>query len=264
MLWMIGCMDYTIEEPKISVLPEEADSSILTDEELDGSNDTSDVVEEEIAQAKIYANTSGELYEINPDNGEVILIGVFTGENGPVDHFEDIAIDLSGHMYGGTGEYLYLINPSNAEVREICPLLIDTTAMTFTSDNQLIIGTENTLQLLDKDDCSMQPIISASFYDTSGDIVGLPDGYLYWSVYGGSDEGDRLVRVDPVTGTEELVGEIGAERLYGMGFADNQLFGFSSDGSILRIDNQEAQSTILIRHEGKSWWGATTNPVVWE
>ena len=64
---------------------------------------------------------------------------------GPVDHFEDIAIDFSGHMYGGTGEYLYLINPSTAEVQPICELPIRTTALTFTDDGRLVVGSEKTI-----------------------------------------------------------------------------------------------------------------------
>jgi hypothetical protein len=248
-LFVIGCMDYTIED-KSSTLPNQD----MEDEVL--------VEDMTIAKAKIYANTSGDLYEIVPDDGYVNWIGSFFDDNGLVDHFEDIAIDLQGHMYGGTGDYLYLINPMTGEVEEQCPLEIDTTALTFTSDGSLIIGTENNLYILHLEDCSIDNLVSNSTHYTSGDIVGLPDGYLYWSVYG--EESDLLVRVDPISGIEQSIGPIGTNRLYGMGFANEQLYGFASDGSIFRIDSLEAQSILASQHESLSWWGATTNPVLWD
>ena len=261
MLWLIGCLDYTIEEAKNPI------SEVDTAEEglWDSTGNTeSESTESILASAKIYANTSGSLYEVDPEDGAIVFIGDFTDDNGLVDHFEDIAIDLSGHMFGGTGEFLYLINPSTAEVRKVCSLDLDTTALTFTSDGSLIVGTENTLKVVNIEDCTVQTLIAASFYDTSGDIVGLPDGFLYWSVYGGEGENDRLIRVDPSTGSEELIGPTENERLYGMGFANDQLYGFASDGSVVRMDSREGQSVLIAQHDSLSWWGATTNPVVWE
>ena len=261
MLWLMGCLDYTIEEAKNPISEMDTASEGIFDNE---GNTEEENTESILASAKIYANTSGSLYEVDPDNGAISFIGDFMGEDGPVDHFEDIAIDLSGHMFGGTGDFLYLINPSTAEVRKVCSLDLDTTALTFTSDGALIVGAENTLKIVDIEDCTIQTLIAASFYDTSGDIVGLPDGFLYWSVYGGVGENDRLIRVDPNSGSEELIGTTETERLYGMGFANDQLYGFASDGSVVRMDSREGQSVLVAQHDNLSWWGATTNPVVWE
>ena len=149
MLWLIGCLDYTIEEAKTPNLEADTAAEAFFD---DVGNTEEEDTDSLLASAKIYANTSGALYEVDPDTGSVLLIGAFTDEDGPVDHFEDIAIDLSGHMFGGTGEFLYLINPSTAEVRKVCPLDLDTTALTFTSDGSLIVGTENTLKIVDIED----------------------------------------------------------------------------------------------------------------
>ena len=64
-------------------------------------------IEESVATEKMYANTSGSLYQVDPETGAMTFIGDFQEDGQPVDRFEDIAIDLSGHMYGGTGEYMY-------------------------------------------------------------------------------------------------------------------------------------------------------------
>ena len=97
-------------------------------------------------------------------------------------------------------------------------------------------------------------------YETSGDLVGLPDGYLYWTVLGGTN--DELVRVDPVTGAAFWVGAVAGSRLFGLGYDDGTLYAFSSDGSILSIDPTTAATTV-VSSDTTSWWGATTNPVVW-
>ena len=141
---------------------------------------------------------------------------------------------------------------------------MDTTALTFTSAGELFIGTENTLQILDIDTCSLRSLIEESTYETSGDIVGLPDGYLYWSVRGGWDQDDQLVRVNPSTGEEAWIGHLGESRLYGMGYANEELFGFSGSGTIVGVDPETGHSQEVEQYEDFSWWGATTNPVVWE
>jgi hypothetical protein len=266
---LIGCMEYTVDATKDPNLG--ADTA---EEELfvDGEGDTASTeetgepeeptIEDSVATAKVYANTSGTLFEVDPITGSMNYIGDFKENGQPVDHFEDIAIDLSGHMYGGTGEFMYLINPNTAEVRSICPLEIDTTALTFTSEGELIIGVDATLYKFDVVDCSMEVLIANSYYETSGDIVGLPDGYLYWSVRGSGT--DKLIKVNPNSGYEEWVGDIGEERLYGMGFANEKLFGFSGSGIIVEIDPETGLSSFMKEANDLSWWGATTNPVMWD
>ena len=112
--------------------------------------------------------------------------------------------------------------------------------------------------------CHVETLISNSYYETSGDIVGLPDGDLYWSVRGGWEQDDQLIRVDPDTKEESWVGSLGESRLYGMGYANDELFGFSGSGAIVGINPATGASYTLKQYEGFSWWGATTNPVVWE
>jgi hypothetical protein len=268
-LLLIGCMEYTVDATKEQNLgADTAEDELLGDglSDTGSAEDTGEpeepTIESAVATEKMYANTSGTLYQVDPETGAMTFIGDFKEDGQPVDHFEDIAIDLSGHMYGGTGEYMYLINPNTAEVRAICPLEIDTTALTFTSEGELIIGVDSALYKFNVIDCSMSVLVSNSYYETSGDIVGLPDGFLYWSVRGSMS--DKLIKVNPRTGSEEWVGDIGEERLYGMGYANDKLYGFSGSGVIVEIDPQSGWSTFMKEVNNLSWWGATTNPVRWE
>ena len=75
-------------------------------------------------------------------------------------------------MYGGTGEWLFLINPATAEVRPVCPLELRTTALAFTSEGELIIGSEYSLYVMNIETCTVDTLIANSYYETSGDICG--------------------------------------------------------------------------------------------
>jgi len=230
-----------------------------------------------VAQMPLYANTSERLYTVDPQSGDVDLIGQFRDESSgvTVDGFIDIGINRDGVLYGGTFESLYIINPETASVRWICDVDADFTAMTFTDSGELIAGAGDTIRVVNVDSCEVRTFGTPFQYITSGDIVGLPDGHLYWSVrdpqWDGEGNGrgdDHLIVVDPQTGFSKDAGLLGLDRLYGMGYYDDKLFGFSSDGEIVRVHlggfPVVVEATQVIANLPEvSWWGATTNPVNW-
>jgi hypothetical protein len=239
--------DTAVEEP-----PEDTDPPTATETEP----------EEPIAQDPVYANTSGSLYSVDPETGDALYIGDMHAADGtPVVNFIDLAIDLGGRLYGGTFDALYRIDPVTAAVTEVCSFGVDMTALTFTSAGQLVAGGASTIELVDVDTCAVEVLVSGSIYETSGDLVGLPDGYLYWTVWGTT--GDDLVRVDPTSGAQTYVGPIGVDRLFGLGYDGGQLYGFSSEGEIVRVPPGGGVSEITAISSTLSWWGATTNPVTW-
>lgn len=211
-----------------------------------------------LPDAPVYANTSGTLYRL--DDEELSTIGDFaTAEGELVDGMTDIAIDREGLVIGGTFDAIYEIDAETAMVTHICDTEIVMYALAFSSDGRLYAGGDNTVEEIELSDCSSR-LLTSSQYLTSGDLVGLPDGYLYWTVEG--DDGDELVRLDPNNGFSQWVGVIGVERLFGLGYTDGELFGFSAEGDIVAIDPETAE-TEYANTVGFGWWGATTNPVVW-
>ena len=140
----------------------------------------------------------------------------------------------------------WMITPQNPGAHAVDVLFFHTT--TFKDPNYLDPATGATLQEL----------VPPGQYTTSGDIIALPDGYLYWSVTGG----DALVRIDPVSGGLTLIGNVGAPGIFGLAWAYGTLYGFTNDGNFLEIDPATAQvvSTAAI---GATYWGAATNPVLW-
>ena len=119
----------------------------------------------------------------------------------------------------------------------------------------------DSLTVIDVDDnCSTTALIENPMFETSGDLVGRPDGYLYWTVIG--EDSDQLVRLDPNSGLFAPVGSLGYDQLYGLGYDEGELFGFFCEWSIVAIAPDSAV-TPLRSSGSSSWWGATTNPVVW-
>ena len=82
---------------------------------------------------------------------------------------------------------------------------------------------------------------------------------MYWTVRDGN--GDGLVSIDDF-GRTSYIGNIGYVNLYGLGYFDGNLFGFSSNGNIVTIDPNNAQAIDNEVHDF-SYWGAATNPFRW-
>jgi len=212
------------------------------------------------ASAPVYANTSTELFKVDTDFDLLESVGPFVLGSEQLEHFVDLAIDLDGRMYGGTYDALYEIGPTNAELRLHCTTQANMTAMTFGADGLLYVGGGSSIYSLDLEDCSSELVIESSEYETSGDLVGSPEGLLYWTVKG--DNGDELVRVDPTTGHVEWLRVLVAERLYGVGYDHGEVIGFSSFGKIISVPLDGEGSTVIASSE-LAWWGAATNPLEW-
>ncbi len=228
------------------------------------------------AMEPVYIHTGQTLYSYDPATNTTARIGDFFVTSGQLEDMVDIAIDREGRLYGGTRQAgsqadanrIYQIDPETAECRYRFSYDDTLHGMTFLPDGRLVIAGERVSVV---DPISGQQLLefpSANAYQTSGDIVGLPDGLLYWTVRGerrqnGSYESDGVVRIDPVTGNISWLGAAAVTAIYGLGYANGQLFGFSSSGVVVTI---EPINGTVIRQAPLAgrWFGATTNPVLWE
>lgn len=253
----LACIDYDVNNP--------ADEDPVLEDDT-GPLDTADTGEVVIpgttAYGKVYANTSAALFEVDPETSQPTFVGNFHTPNGDeLDGFIDIAIDLKGHIYGGTFDALYRVDAKTAEVELVCTTEVPMFALAFSSDGRLFAGGREGIDLLDLESCRSTPLIGDETYVTSGDVVGLPDGNLYWTVFG--DDGDDLVLLDPDSGATKRLGSIGVGKLFGLGYDDETLYGFSSNGEIVEIDPRNGSGRVTGTSDSNEWWGATTNPVRW-
>lgn len=283
-VWLVPFVVACTPEVKVSVVPPEPSLQVVIDTaetgdtgeiEVPPPEDTAEDDPVPVATAKVYANTRDTLYELDPATGATTMVGQFTFNGEPFSlYFHDIAIDLQGRLYGGARAYeaaipwqIYRIDPATAEVFYVCESSVDMVAMTFLSDGRMIVGGDSTLEVIHLDDgCSSEVIINNSQFVTSGDVVGLPDGLLYWTVRGVNEEdSDRLIAVDVDSQLYAERGSMPFEKLYGLGYDEGteSLYGFSSDGEIVEVTPADADAQLLSSDEERSWWGAATNPVVW-
>lgn len=263
-LLTFGCQEYDIGgKTDTAQLPPTLPPTVIPDEPVP----TPPVP---VAEAPVYANTATELYEIEPTTGDHTYIGTFHAASGtqPSGIF-DLAIDAQGVMYAGDDAgRIWLIDPGTAQATPNCEQDVSPTGMAFTPDGELIIAGSNRVVVLDPTTCSTREVLADSPFVTSGDIVGHPDGYLYWTVVGTNS--DRLVRIDPSDWSQFDLGPVPFDDLFGVGYADDELFGFSAAGHTIAIDPTQAPvggfvpTSLLNVLVDKSWWGATTNPVVWD
>ncbi len=267
-VWAVACQEYALKlDGKDPKKQDDSGSSIVDtstgDTAQDSAHDTGTVVVPDtgdtgtVATASVYLNTSDTLFAYDPSTNTASRIGNFTLGGTPFSGMTDIAIDLSGYMFGGTSSSLYAINPSTAECTFVARLADSMIGLTFVSDGRLV-GAGSRVSFVDTSTGALTQLVPSGRYSTSGDIIGLPDGMLYWTVSGGDD----LVRVDPGTGATTRVGSIGTSGLYGLGYADGVLMGFADSGRRIDIDASTARSSNSEPLPG-SWWGATTNPVLW-
>lgn len=218
----------------------------------------------------VYIHSGDTLYSYDPDTNGITQIGMFHDRNGALERqVVDIAIDLDGIMYGGTrepggeplGNGVYVIDPETAFCRLVFEFDDTLHGMTFLDDGRLVIAGERVSVVDPRSGGVLLEFPAARDYETSGDIVGLPDGKLYWTVRG--QDADDVVRIDPSTGRLENLGTARLRSIFGLGYAKSQLFGFSSTGFVVVIDPTDGRVLRQERLDGR-WFGATTNPVRWD
>ena len=228
--------------------------------------------EEEPAPAPVYAHTTNELFEVDPVTGHSLSLGTFHDGPTPIRGVIDLAIDMNGRLFAGTRggdddqpRAIYRVSPYNASLQHICDTDAAMFALTFLPDGRLVAGSEGLLVVIDVDhDCATSVLLHHPTWITSGDIVALPDGLIYWTLRR-QGEPDALAVFDPRTNLYGTRGVIGYDRLFGLAYDDDTqaLYGFSGDGEIVEIRPSDAHS-VLLNDSAKAWWGAATNPAQWQ
>lgn len=227
------------------------------DDDCDGLIDCEDVEDcpcHEPAEGFIYANTSTQLYEVDPEDWSVTSIGSFG-----VSSMTDIAIHNDGRMYGNTFSDLYAIDPDTAASTLIGPLGVSANGLTFLSDGRLVLSAGSTLYEVNVTTGAATRIGDfGSGATSSGDITGAPSGNLYLS-----SPGDTLFRVDTTTAVATSVGPIGVREVYGLVWWDGYVYGFTAAGQIVEISELTGEGTVVAT-PGQAFWGAAVNQLLWE
>lgn len=272
------------ETDQLSVLPDPPDAGATVADaapaiDVGFAADATAVVEVDAgfpppAVEPVYIHTGDTLYSYDPVGHIARVVGRFNAADGArIEGMVDIAIDLGGRMYGGTRDrQVYAIDPETAACTFLFEFDDALNGLTFLADGRLVVAGERVSIVHPLTGALISEVVSARDYETSGDIVGLPDGKLYWTVrnrqgagggQAGQGTGDGLVRIDPITGTAQWLSTAGVAKIFGLGFAGDALYGFSDTGVVVTLDPTSGD-VIAERPLNGRWWGATTNPVLWE
>lgn len=205
----------------------------------------------------IYLNDGTELHSFDPAEGVSAYVGEFYNPTGSTPPITDIAISPTGVLYACSWSTLFEVDPGDATLTEVQALEGAANGLTFLPDGRLVTAGAG-VWVLDLAAGTAVNIVAEGQYASAGDVIGLPDGYVYWTV----TDSHGLVRIDPESGATELVGSLGVEGVWGLGFADDVTYGFTNGGLALLIEPTTAEVTGSVAL-GQGWWGATTNPVLW-
>lgn len=225
-----------------------------------------DAAEPPPAAESVYIQTGTTLYTYDPMTNTAAAVGNFMTADGPIERMVDIAIDLQGRMFGGTSDKkIFSIDPETAFCRYRFDFDDILHGLTFLADGRLVVAGERVSIIDPNQGTVLLEMVGAQNFQTSGDIVGLPDGKLYWTVRNTAnrEDGDGVVRIDPNTGRAEWISAASVTKIYGLGFAGNSLYGFSDEGVVVEIDPSNGRVLSRKPLQGR-WWGATTNPVLWQ
>jgi hypothetical protein len=213
---------------------------------------------------EVYAHSELTLYKFDPVAGDFATVGEFDclkGGDG-VALMLDIAIDRAGNMVGTaamsehavitgrlvsidkmtaactvlrTGSY-----PNSLAFVPVGTVLPDREALVgYVSDSYVRINPDTGLVSTIG---NLNPIAAANPWMSSGDVVSIVGGGTYVTVIpkgsvSADPAGDRIAEVDPATGTiVRVIGATGASGLYGLGYWGGVAYGFSSSGTLVKID----------------------------
>lgn len=215
------------------------------------------------ATQPIYGQSASTLYSYDGSTGASVAIARFKLSNGSSVNVFDIAITPNGLMYAVDGSSLYYVDATTGIMTKIPTTGIgnfgNINGLTALSDGRLVISGDG-VALYNIATQVLTTLLPPGGYQSSGDIIALPDGYLYLSAV--SNGSDRLIKINPETGATQDMGSLGHGGVYGLGYANSTLYGFDSSGLTFSINPNNAHTVDLV-YTGVTWYGATTNPVLW-
>ena len=215
-----------------------------------------------LATREVYLHTSDALYVDPLDGSGPQRIGPLVSTTGEDVYLVDIAVHPDGRLYGISNGWLYLINAKTAECTRVgAERDAWAVAMTFLPDGRLVIA-GTSVNVLDPESGKLvETLVPHGVFQSSGDILAVPDGALLWTVLNASS-GDLLVEVHPGSKAVRVLGETGVSNIWGLAWARGEVLGYTATGLRVTLDRQTgtgSQSVDL----GSPWYGATTHPWYW-
>jgi hypothetical protein len=210
----------------------------------------------------VYAHSDTVLYTIDLGAKTLVKVGNFnappaSGGTSP-DVITDLAVAPNGTIYVISETALYTASSADGHVTKVGSLSTcgqKGVALTTTSDGRIWMG-DYMGAICQIDISGAAPVVKAPVMmqgglALSGDMVGIGNGTIFGSAYKLSDQSTQndnlLVTVDVTTGAVTQVGATGYPKLFGVAFQQNQVFGFTHDGTgrVVTIDTMTGAGTMF-------------------
>ncbi|MCO4763967.1 MAG: hypothetical protein KC502_20805 [Myxococcales bacterium] len=236
-------------------------------EEDGGSEDTGPVFQGPVG--KLYAHTSGELYNLDLKSKAFVKIGKFTFDKNE-GKITDLAVNKYGKIFAISSDHLYECASETAKCAWLAKLPSPFNGMTFVAEGVVTDGKEALIGISDKGvwthidtESGKVKLKNLGSYGggwlSSGDAFSVV-GVGTFATLKGKGKTDTLAKVNAKTGKiEKLLGETGAIGLFGLAWWNGVFYGFSKTGKVYTLDTSTGKGTEvkgLTVPKDVSWWGA--------
>lgn len=192
------------------------------------------------------AAVTGDILAIDPQQG-ISSVLVHTGVC-----WYDIALAGDGTLYGSDGSSLYRLDLLDGTATLLGSFGAFVNGMTFVGETLYASGLTE-LYTVNVGTGHAQLVGSTGFV-SAGDLQWFQDALYLTATAAPSD---RLVRLDPVTGSGTLVGDIGFLQVYGLGVSGSRMYGVTATGDLLEIDPTSGAG-VRVGSAGGRVYGATS------
>jgi hypothetical protein len=207
----------------------------------------------------VYAHSDTVLYQIDLGAKTLVTVGNFNSPNHDV--ITDLAVAPNGTIYVVSNTALYTASSADGHVTNVGALAAcgqKGVALTTTPDGRLWMG-DYMGAICEIDISGATPVVKAPVmmqggFALSGDMVGVANGTVFGTAYKlsdpsgqGTQNNNLLVTVDVTTGAVTQIGSSGYPKLFGVAFQNNQVFGFTHDGTghVVTIDTTSGHGTMF-------------------
>lgn len=246
--WTVGAGD--CDDSNDQVYPDAAERCDTID------NDCSGLVNDGI-DCRFFAQTAQRMYAIDP-----FLLQLEPRQDVPF--LTDMDTHPDGTLYGVSRDTLYRYDERNdrwIDIGDLDGFSGTPTGMAIDLSGRIVLTAGSEVWTVDASDGATTRVgAMGGSFRSSGDCVVNKDNTIFMSSRGEGDAGDDLVIIDGETGAATLIGPIGFDEVFGLTAAWGTLYGLTTTGALIRIDERTGQGTEIMTFDGVTWWGAASTP----
>jgi hypothetical protein len=214
----------------------------------------------------VYAHSDAILYAVNPRTNALTQVGRFSFPSGDRNNhtMNDIAVDADGTLVGNTQDALYRIDTTSAACTLIAPLPDGNfVGLTYLpaglipgSTGEVLVGGVSSGVYWRIDATTGRATRlgqlrrGSTNYVLSGDFVSIVGAGTFATVRASnasSTSTDQLASVNPATGELTVLGSTGFDRIFGLAYYRNTLYGFTRDGEFISMNIRTGVGTLVSR-----------------